>query len=50
MEQEISGLIVIKYEPYFEDFVNILLKNNYEISIKKQDDELEIKYFTRRKF
>lgn len=50
MEQEISGVIVMKYEPCFEDLVNILLNNNYEITIKKIDGELEIKYFMKRKF
>ena len=51
MEQELAGTIVIMNEPCYEDLINILLRNNYEVAIKKHnDDELEIKYFIRRKF
>ena len=42
-----EGKIKIKFEPMSEDFINILLKNGYTLTIDLSEDkkELEILYY-----
>ncbi len=38
-----EGQLILKYETYCEDFINILLKNGYTLSINLIDDNQNIK-------
>lgn len=38
-----EGIIILEYDSYCEDFINILLRNGYSLSIQLIDNNQNIK-------